>query len=231
MFLYEDFDKLCHWGSDAERQCFRTSAKLGIRSCVHPEGSPKSKGRSQGILFCFAFIRLHLHSSSYIFIFQIDWCSSRKSSFRFWHKPGTTPVESIFNTGISYVLLSVVMSCLASMLSEKIMKATCDAVQLEWNESCVPGGQQPFLHSEGELGRGKFPYICRELSWHGPLQWLQLRYLVLIGQGYFMNIHLYVHIELWFLYLDTLSQRIIHFLFTLFRYDQYVDVWMFGCCS
>ncbi|CAK9088697.1 Hypothetical protein SCF082_LOCUS41880, partial [Durusdinium trenchii] len=31
--------------------------------------------------------------------------------------------ESIFNTGISYVLLSVVMSCLASMLSEKIMKA------------------------------------------------------------------------------------------------------------
>eukprot|EP00438_Fugacium_kawagutii_P008130 Skav234371 [mRNA] locus=scaffold2071:80064:82993:+ [translate_table: standard] len=36
---------------------------------------------------------------------------------------GTTPVESIFNTGISYVLLSVVMSCLASMLSEKIMKA------------------------------------------------------------------------------------------------------------
>lgn len=34
-----------------------------------------------------------------------------------------SPSESIFNTGISYVLLSVVMSCLASMLSEKIMKA------------------------------------------------------------------------------------------------------------
>lgn len=58
--------------------------------------------------------------------------SIRMSHKAICFKCAGSPSESIFNTGISYVLLSVVMSCLASMLSEKIMKVRCDAMQIRY---------------------------------------------------------------------------------------------------